>query len=225
MTDDKKLEKKHWLKRAEAVLQKTKFGPKYKWFKVSYLEFFFWIYILQAYNFFIRPHVPVEIIRVFSLISDFLVEGLKASKKDHSCYNTVSLKTSLILWTLTYLPLKKYALATLPKAFLTLQIFQQTCFCLFSEKAFALHHFLTPKNCIIEALWKQCLYISVHLRKKMFVSETQWSFIWSWGRGGELVGERLNNFLKATCCLSLVKCFTIFHFNLNFWKFNYFSAF
>ena len=173
----------------------------------------------------IRPHVPVEIIRVFSLISDFLVEGLKASKKDHSCYNTVSLKTSLILWTLTYLPLKKYALATLPKAFLTLQIFQQTCFCLFSEKAFALHHFLTPKNCIIEALWKQCLYISVHLRKKMFVSETQWSFIWSWGRGGELVGERLNNFLKATCCLSLVKCFTIFHFNLNFWKFNYFSAF
>ena len=44
--------------------------------------------------FYIRPHVLVDIIRVF-LISDFLAESLKASKnyrKKYSFYNTVSLK-------------------------------------------------------------------------------------------------------------------------------------
>ena len=34
-------------------------------------------------------------------------------------------------------------------------LFQQTCFGFVSEKKFALHHFLTSKNCIYEALWKQ----------------------------------------------------------------------
>ena len=33
--------KRHLLKRSEAVSQKTTFGPKNKWFKVSYLELFF----------------------------------------------------------------------------------------------------------------------------------------------------------------------------------------
>ena len=40
-----------------------------------------------------------------------------------------------------------------------LQISQQTCFCVVSEKAFGLQHFLTSKNCILEKLWKQ---MSVH---------------------------------------------------------------
>ena len=38
-------------------------------------------------------------------------------------------------------------------------------------------------------------------------------------------GRRLNNFLKATRCLALTKCFTFFHFNWKFWKFNYLVAF
>ena len=33
--------------------------------------------------------------------------------------------------------------------------FSSKRFCLVSEKAFALRHFLKPKNCIFEALWKQ----------------------------------------------------------------------
>ena len=41
----------------------------------------------------------------------------------------------------------------------------------------------------------------------------------------KVAGLRLNNFLKAAHCLGLVKCFKIFQFNSNFWKFNYFSAF
>ena len=43
----RKIKKKHWLKRPKAIPQKTKFGPKYKWFKISYLSFFFWKYVLE----------------------------------------------------------------------------------------------------------------------------------------------------------------------------------
>ena len=32
-----KILKKHWLKRPKAMPQKSKLGPKYKWFKISYL--------------------------------------------------------------------------------------------------------------------------------------------------------------------------------------------
>ena len=35
----------------------------------------------------------------------------------------------------------------------------------------------------------------------------------------------LNNFLKAVLYSGLAKRFALFHFNWNFWKFNYFSAF
>ena len=104
-------------------------------------------------SFYICPDVPVDIIRVF-LISDFL-DFLKsqsqqkvAKKITHTFYNTVLLKnTSLILRTSAHLTLKVIFSNT---TFLTLQILQ-TCFCLVSEQIFVLHHFLTPKNCILEA--------------------------------------------------------------------------
>ena len=64
---------------------------------------------------------------------------------------------------------------------------------------------------------------SVYLGKKINIPKTKYDFTWWVVRGW--VGGRLNNFFKAACCLGLVKCFTIFHFNWNFWKFNYFSAF
>ena len=54
----------------------------------------------------------------------------------------------------------------------------------------------------------KCQYISVYLSKKIFVSKTY--KILSGGIGG---WGRLNNFLKAACCLALVKWLTIFHFN------------
>ena len=33
----------------------------------------------------------------------------------------------------------------------------------------------------------------------------------------------MNKFLRNFCCLELAKCFTIFYFNWNFWKINFFS--
>ena len=38
----RKIKKKHWLKCPRGVPKKTKFKPKYKLFKISYWEFFFW---------------------------------------------------------------------------------------------------------------------------------------------------------------------------------------
>ena len=76
---------------------------------------------------------------------------------------------------------------TQPKTFLSLQVFQQTNFCVVSERIFALHHFLTAKNCILETLWKQ---ISIyHLEKNLFPRRRNVSSGEGWDR------ERLNKFL------------------------------
>ena len=48
--------------------KKTKFGQKCKWFKISQLKFFSWKYyfgISGIQIFYIRPHVLVNMIRVF----------------------------------------------------------------------------------------------------------------------------------------------------------------
>ena len=110
--------------------------------------------------------------------------------------------------------------ATQSKTFLTLQTFQQRSFCLVSEKKFALHHFLAPKNYILEALWKQMsVYFSISPSENLCSKDIVRFYYMGGGLGG---GRRLNNFLKAARCFGLVKCFSIFHFNWNVWKFNYF---
>ena len=77
-----KNKRKHWLKRLRAV-PKMKFGTKYKWFKISYLDFLFFIFFFFFENIIsgiqrshIRPHVSVNIIRDFFLFSDFLEESI-----------------------------------------------------------------------------------------------------------------------------------------------------
>ena len=97
-------------------------------------------------------NIPVDIIRVF-YVPEFVAKNLKVNKnhrKDHSFYNAVSLKNFTHFTNLNSFKIENNML---PKYnFLSLHIFQQTCFCLVSEKTFALHHFLTPKNYFLEAL-------------------------------------------------------------------------
>ena len=65
LTENEKL-KNHWLKRPKAVPKKRKFGQKYKWFKISHLDFFFFENIISGIQIVcIRPQVPVDIIKVF----------------------------------------------------------------------------------------------------------------------------------------------------------------
>ena len=87
------------------------------------------------------------------------------------------------------------------------QIFQQTFFTVVSEKIFVLHHFLTPKNYILETLWKQ-MSVSIYLLKKnCFRDVVRFVLV---VEGERWDGGRLNKFLKAVHCSGLAKCFTIF---------------
>ena len=64
-----------------------------------------------------------------------------------------------------------------------------------------------------------CIFLYISLRKFLFHRNSK---ILSGDIGGR---GRLNNFLKAARWLDLAKCFTVFHFNWNVQKFNYFWAF
>ena len=101
------------------------------------------------------PHVTVGIIRVF-FIPEFVAENLKANKiqwkRSHSFYYSFAQKI--------------ISSQNISKNILSLQIFQQACFCLVPEKTFALHHFLTSRTTFLNHFESKCLYISVYLFKK-----------------------------------------------------------
>ena len=78
--------KKNWLKSLKQS-SKSKFGPKYKWLKMSFLEIFFWKYYFGHTTFLYSSKRSNGHHQSFFLISDFLAESLKANKN-----NTVSLK-------------------------------------------------------------------------------------------------------------------------------------
>ena len=88
----------------------------------------------------------------FSFIPDFLAESLKARKKSKKDYSIQFRSKDLTYFTkLDFFYIESNMLPKhSQKLFSSLQIFQQTCFCLLSEKTFALHNFLTLKNCFLE---------------------------------------------------------------------------
>ena len=73
-----------------------------------------------------------------------------------------------------------------------------------------------PRTAFLKHFQSKCLYILyISVRKYLFHRRSNNL------SGGEWVRGRLNNFIETVRCLGLVKCFTIFHFNWNFWKFKY----
>ena len=130
-----------------------KFGQKYKWFKISHVESFFWKYYFRhtgcLYTF---QWTSSE----FPLISNFLTEILKANKNHwkRSLILQYSFAQKLYSFYESHFTWhwKQYAPATQLKPFPYLQIFQKTYFCLVSEITFAQHHFFMPKNHILEVL-------------------------------------------------------------------------
>ena len=116
-------------------------------------------------------------INSFFLILYFLSESLKAktktSKRDDLFYNTVLLKKPCFFsQTSTHLTWKITCSRNTANNRSDFANFHQTCFCLVSEKTFALHHFWTPKNCILMHFKCKCLYISVYIRQNIFIPET-----------------------------------------------------
>ena len=101
-----------------------------------------------------------------------------------------------------------------------LQIFQQTHSCLVPEKTFAVHHFWTPKNCILETLWKQMsVYFCISPSENFcFKNVVRFYQVGSGLEGGWRIS-------LTQPLLGLIKCFTIFDFNWNFRKFNFYLDF
>ena len=95
------------------------------------------------------------------------------------------------------------------KTFLTLKIFQLICFCLVSEKSICTAPFLDSQELHSRSTLKAnvCIFLYVSVRTFLFQRHSKILSDGGW------VGRRLNNFLKVTHCLGLVKCVTIFHFN------------
>ena len=119
----RKIKKKHWPKRFIAVPKKKRLLNQ----NINYLKSHIWNFFWKQYSVYRRCSGRNQ--RSFFLISKFLAESLrnnKTSKKDHTFYNTVSLKKPQPF--LTHLIMKIICLRTQPKTFLALQIFQQTCF-------------------------------------------------------------------------------------------------
>ena len=162
----------------------------------------------------IRPHVPVEIIRVF-LISDFSRNSQSQKKLAKKItYFTIQFRSK------NFTHFKKLNLldiensqtnATQPKTFLTLKVFQETCFWLVSEKTFALYQFLDAKELHSQSTLKANVCVFLHISVRKFLFQRRRKFL-SGGRG---VGawRRQNNYIKEVQCFGFVKYFTSFHFN------------
>ena len=129
---------------------KKKFVPKYKWFKNLIFGIIFLKILFRAYKVFIFVQTFQWISSEFFLFSDFLAESLKGNKnwqkRSHILQYSFAQKISLILRKLTHLTLKTICSRNATKNLSDFTNFQETCL---------LHHFLTPKNCILEPHWKQ----------------------------------------------------------------------
>ena len=140
--------KKHWLKHSKTVPKKRNLDQNINDSKTSYLEFFSGKYyfghakVLYLFRRSIRYH------QSFFLFSDFVVGSIKAkktSKIDHTFYNTVLFKKIHSFYKpQTHLKLKMICCLNTAKNLSDFTNFQQTSFCLVSEKIFVLYHFLTP---------------------------------------------------------------------------------
>ena len=114
-------------------------------FGILFLKVLFW-----SYNFFhIRPHVPVDII--FFSSRKFQKQQQLAKKITHF---TIPFRWENLTH-FTNLNIENNMFPQHRKNLSAFKIFHQICFCLVSEKTFALDHFLTPENSILQVLWKQ----------------------------------------------------------------------
>ena len=142
--------------------------------ELFFWQFFFWF---QEYNFFIFiHHVSTHSSGHYQssfLISEFLAESLEASKNKRKgsliLQCSFAQKTSLILWNSTHLTLNM-----LPQhSWKPLWNFPVNMF-LFGVKKEHLNCTISwrPRAAYFKRFESKCPYISVYLRKKMFVPKT-----------------------------------------------------
>ena len=176
----------------------------------------------REYNF--SPHVPVDIIRVF-FIPKFVAEYLKANKNQPKIslilQYSFTQKASLISRISTLLKSKITCSQNTAKKLSQFTNFPANMFLFGVRKIICTAPFPDAQELLSWSTLKANAYIFLYISLRKFLFQ-RLSKILSGGMGG---WWRLNNFLKAARCLGLVKCFTIFHVEWNFSKFNYFLVF
>ena len=219
---EKKLIEKHWQKNPKAILTKTKFGPKYKWFKYLIIGILFLKILFRANKGFI-------FVQTFQWIPfEFFFNFRFSSKKSQSQQKLAKKRSHILLfWSKNFTHftnLKSLGIENdMPpqhsqKPF-WLYKFSANIFLSGIRKIFVLYHFLTPKNCILEALWKQMsAYFLISPKENVCSRDVVRFYLVR----SEMGRRRLKNFLDVARCLDLAKCFKAFHFNWYFWKFSCF---
>ena len=124
----KKKKKKHWLKHFLAVSQKRNLGQIINDSK-SHIWNCFLKMLIRTYNFF--TYVPVDIVRVFF---NFRFSSRKSQSQQNLAKRSVILQYGFTQN--TSFPANGFLFVS-------------------GKKKSALHHFLTPKSCTLQALWKQ----------------------------------------------------------------------
>ena len=125
--------------------------------------------LFQAYNFrSTRSSGHQQRFFLFQIFYQKVSKPTKTSEKDHSFFNTASLKKPHVFYEpqLTW-HWKEYAPKIQPKTSLTLQIFRQTCSCIVSKKS----NIYTAQ--FLKDFESKYLYISVYLPKKVFIPKMQ----------------------------------------------------
>ena len=146
--------------------QKTKIGPYYKWFKISYLEFFYWKCYFQHITFLYSFTCSSGHYKNFFF--DFRFSGRKSESQQKLSikitYFAMQFRSKNLIhfMNLNSLEIENNMLPF----WLYYNFFSKHISIWCQKKTFALHHFVTPKNCILEALWKQisvyfCIFLYI----------------------------------------------------------------
>ena len=163
------IKKKHWLKCPKVVPKK--FGPKYK-YKPSYLEFIFWkccfgytfLYLSRCF----RGHHQ----------SFFLKVSTKTSKKDHRFYNTVLLKNPAHFTKINSRDIENNMLPQhSQEPFWLYKFFRKYVSVWYQKKYLRCAISWCPRTAFMKHFESKCLYISIHLLKRIFLSKTWLGFI------------------------------------------------
>ena len=143
--------------------QKTKFRPKYKWLKISCLEIFLGNIILGIQLLYIRPHVPVDITRVF--FSYFRFSGRKTNSTIQLRSKNLIHFTNLISFIIEIICFRNTA-----KILSDFTNFPANMF-LFSVRKKHLHCTSSKRlrTAFLKHFVSKYLYISVYPRQKIFV--------------------------------------------------------
>ena len=174
MVDDEKLEKKEWLKRPKAVPKKWNLHQNMR-FKMSYLEFLFWkCYFVHTFlhfswhssgnhqSFFLnfrfsnrksQSHQKLTKKIIHFTITQFRLENL-----------THYMNLNYLTWKIIFLQRsqKPYWLYKFSSKLVSVWFQKKYLHCIISWR---------PRTVFLKHLESKCLYISIYLLKKTFVSE------------------------------------------------------